>query len=186
MRTRRVFMKEVVLGTGALAAGVAPAQDDLAPAPEPIGPPATGESIPAYLRRQHGGVDPQRYAQILGAANPFKEGDGIVGVAAADERSRGHARQLLAHTRLADIDRYAPYQDTQYAYIEADRPATDSDAPVTVGALREFLLKASETDIKRLMPGLSSDVIGCVVKLMTNEELIAVGSNIFNPLPWKP
>jgi len=33
------------------------------------------------------------------------------------------------------------------------------------------------------MPSLSSDVIGCVVKLMTNDELISIGQKIFNPLP---
>ena len=33
------------------------------------------------------------------------------------------------------------------------------------------------------MPGLSSDVIACVVKLMSNDELIAVGRKVFNPLP---
>ncbi|MFT5325987.1 MAG: ethanolamine ammonia-lyase large subunit [Planctomycetaceae bacterium] len=33
------------------------------------------------------------------------------------------------------------------------------------------------------MGGLSSEVIGCVVKLMSNDELIAVGQKVFNPLP---
>ena len=33
------------------------------------------------------------------------------------------------------------------------------------------------------MPGLSSDVIACVVKLMSNDDLIAVGRKVFNPLP---
>ena len=33
------------------------------------------------------------------------------------------------------------------------------------------------------MPGLSSDVIACVVKLMSNSELIRVGRNLFNALP---
>src|SRR4029434_9695225 len=33
------------------------------------------------------------------------------------------------------------------------------------------------------MNGLNSDVIGCVPKLMSNEELIIVGQKIFNVLP---
>lgn len=33
------------------------------------------------------------------------------------------------------------------------------------------------------MPGLSSDVIACLVKLMSNDELTAVGQKVFNPLP---
>lgn len=32
------------------------------------------------------------------------------------------------------------------------------------------------------MPGLDSDVIGCLVKLMNNCELIKLGSTIFNPI----
>ena len=39
------------------------------------------------------------------------------------------------------------------------------------------------TRSRRIMPGLSSDVIACVVKLMSNDELIAVGRKVFNPLP---
>ena len=33
------------------------------------------------------------------------------------------------------------------------------------------------------MPGLPSDIIACAVKLMSNDELIAVGRKVFNPLP---
>jgi ethanolamine ammonia-lyase large subunit len=33
------------------------------------------------------------------------------------------------------------------------------------------------------MPSLTSDVIACLVKLMSNEELILVGQKVFNPLP---
>ena len=40
-----------------------------------------------------------------------------------------------------------------------------------------------EDEIKQVMPGLSSDAIACVVKLMSNSELIAVGAKVFNPLP---
>src|SRR5206468_7773222 len=52
-----------------------------------------------------------------------------------------------------------------------------------LGELRRFLLRESEAAIQTVMPGLSSDVIGCLVKLMSNEELIAVGRKVFNPLP---
>src|SRR5439155_2886858 len=49
--------------------------------------------------------------------------------------------------------------------------------------LKELLLRESEAAIRPLLPGLSSDVIGCVVKLLSDEELIEVGKKIFNPLP---
>ena len=48
-----------------------------------VAEPKLGEDIFAYIRRVKGGFDSTLYMQILGAANAFKEGDEIVGVAAA-------------------------------------------------------------------------------------------------------
>jgi ethanolamine ammonia-lyase large subunit len=45
----------------------------------------------------------------------------------------------------------------------------------TMGQLKEFLLTRSEAEIKGVMNGLTSDVIGCVPKMMSNEELTVVG-----------
>jgi len=53
---------------------------------------------------------------------------------------------------------------------------------MTMGELKIFLLSAKESDIQPILNGLCSDVIGCVVKIMSNEEIIAVGRKIFNPL----
>jgi ethanolamine ammonia-lyase large subunit len=49
--------------------------------------------------------------------------------------------------------------------------------------LKQYLLTRSETEIHAIKEGLSSDAIACVVKLMSNQELIRVGANVFNPLP---
>ena len=54
---------------------------------------------------------------------------------------------------------------------------------MTLGALKSFLLLEDEDAIQSIMPGLSSDVIACVIKLMSNEELIQIGQKVFNPLP---
>src|SRR6187455_3412682 len=64
-----------------------------------IGEIRDGEDLFAWLARTHGGVDDVKYRQLLGAANPFKEGDEAQGVAAADETSRANSRRLLANTR---------------------------------------------------------------------------------------
>ena len=53
----------------------------------------------------------------------------------------------------------------------------------TMGRLKEFLLTKSEGEIKAIASGLSSEVIGCVPKLMSNDELIALSRKIFNVLP---
>jgi hypothetical protein len=51
------------------------------------------------------------------------------------------------------------------------------------GELKTFLLCESEAAIKSITNGLNSDVIACVVKLMSIDELRAVGGKIFNPIP---
>ena len=49
--------------------------------------------------------------------------------------------------------------------------------------LRTFLLERPEPEIQAILPGLSSDVIACAVKLLTNAELTAVSAKVFHPLP---
>jgi len=144
-----------------------------------------GEDVFRFIARQRGAHDAKLYAQILGAANAFKEGDEIVGVAAADETSRHNARTLLANTRLADIDAHPLHPDTLFAFISAARDAHASArlAEKTLGELKQLLLGADEAEIRQIMPGLSSDVVACVVKLSSNDELIAIGRRVFNPLP---
>ncbi len=144
-----------------------------------------GEDIFGYIQRRRGSFDQQLYLQLLGASNEFKEGDAIVGVAAANDTTRRHARTLLANTRLASIDNHPPLVDGLFALIEKYRDRNQSEIwkSKTLGQLKQFLLLSSEHDIHSMKAGLSSDVIGCLVKLMTNQELIAIGSKIFNPLP---
>lgn len=144
-----------------------------------------GEDIFAYLMRLRGRFDQRLYAQILGAASEFKEGDQALGVAAGDTRSRQTARALLSQTRLSDLDRHTIHPDPLWRFTQSslDPETNRTTSRQTLGQLKEFLLTAAEADIQGIMPGLSSDVIASVVKLMTNDELIAVGQNVFNPLP---
>ena len=139
-----------------------------------------GDDIFSYIQRRNGSFDETLYKQLLGAANAYKEGDKSVGVAAADQASRQNARKLLSNTGLRRIR--PPHVDDLLRTLSVGLdPLRDSVS--TLGDLKAFLLQRDEADIKTLMGQLSSDVIGCVVKLMTNEELIAVGSKVFNPLP---
>lgn len=143
------------------------------------------ESLFGYITRTRGQFDPQLYHELLGAANPFKEGDEIVGVAARDEATRQQARRLLAATQTREIDAHPLLNDELYQLIQAglDQRALARAGQMTLGELKTFLLTQPEDEIQSLMPGLSSDVIGCVVKLMDNTELIQVGAKVFNPLP---
>ncbi|MEM7380833.1 MAG: ethanolamine ammonia-lyase subunit EutB [Bacteroidota bacterium] len=145
--------------------------------------PLESEDIFAYIRRIKGKMDISLYRKIIGAANEFKEGDQTIGVAAADENSRQNARTLLGNTRVEDLERNPLFKD---GILELIQNSTISNGEVqnwTVSELKEFTLGASEESIKEIMPALSSDLIACIVKLMTNEELISVGQKVFNPLP---
>ena len=143
------------------------------------------EDIFAYIGRVQGRFDQTLYRQLLGAANEFKEGDHAIAVAALDAESRGNARALLGNTRISDLADHPVFEDSVSSFIDkvVDQEVTKTIAGWPLAKLKRFLLESDEDSIKGVMPGLPSDVIACVVKLMSNEELIAVGRKVFNPLP---
>lgn len=144
-----------------------------------------GEDVFAYINRLKGGFDAVLYSQILGAANDFKEGDQIIGVAAPDEASRSLARNLLMNTRLGDIVEH-PLLDDQLSILlrkNLDINAFNQTRDWTLGELKQFILTENPDSIKVIARGLHSEVIGTVVKLMNNEELILTSARIFNSLP---
>ena len=185
MHTRRKFVKQMAISSTGIAAGLAGSLGNPLFADLVVETPQRDESLPEYVIRKHGSFNNKLYCQLLGAANEFKEGDQIIGVAAADEASRNNARQLLAKTKLVDIDKLAPHRDELFQFADAARATSEDERHKswTIGELKNALLTLPEESIKRIALALSSDVIGCVVKLMSNEELIAVGSKVFNPLP---
>ncbi len=187
---RRDFLSVMMGGAAAVAVGTLPGcgnpagSDTVLPGvhiPEVL----DGEDVFGYLQRQRGGFDETLYKQVLGAANEYKEGDEAVGVSAADDTSRTNARHLLGNTKIADLDAHPLLQDNLYALIRntADAALAASLGKRTLSWLKSTLLGQDEASIKAFLPGLSSDVIGCVVKLMTNAELTAVGQKVFHPLP---
>jgi ethanolamine ammonia-lyase large subunit len=144
-----------------------------------------GEDIFAFITRTRGAFDVTLYRQILGAANEYKEGDEAQGVAASDAGSRQRARALLRETRIGDLVAHPVFEDQVYAFIHeaVDRTVFERVAGWRMGELQRFLLEQPEDAIHGVMPGLPSDIIACVVKLMSNDELCAVGGKVFNPLP---
>ena len=150
--------------------------------------PLAGEDLFQYIQRQKGSFDLTLYRQLLGAANEFKEGDEIAGIAAASEEDRLNARMLLAETRLKDIREHSVFTDEQSEYIESTtRLFQETESGKAIGKLRmkefkELLLLSNETEIKTLLPYLTSDIIACVVKLMSNNDLVAISGKIFHPL----
>ncbi|MBU6173426.1 MAG: ethanolamine ammonia-lyase subunit EutB, partial [Planctomycetes bacterium] len=144
-----------------------------------------GEGLVQWILRTRGRWDPELYRRMLGAANDFKEGDVLIGVAAANEQERTLARKLLSHTKLKLIDANPPFNDSLSDFIRESIQADVAHrlSEWTLGELKDYLLEKSEAEIHSIRTGLSSDVIACLVRLMSNEELIRVGAKVFNPLP---
>ncbi len=188
MISRRSFLRGLAGCAIAIAPGILAHRSLSAEAAEAVS--AIGRALPdedvfRFIRRQRGTHDTKLYARILGAANDFKEGDGIVGVAAADDASRRNARALLEKTSVADINAHPLHPDSLFSFICSgpNERARKQPAEQSLAKLKQFLLTSDEGAIKEIMPGLSSDVISCVVKLMSNDALIEIGRKVFNPLP---
>ena len=153
-----------------------------------VASPIPEEDIFQYIIRQKGNFDLTLYRQLLGAANEFKEGDEIAGIAAASEEDRLNARMLLAETTLKDIRAHSVFTDEQSEYIETTTQSfQETESGKAIGKLRmrefkELLLLSNEVEIKTFLPYLTSDVIACVVKLMSNNDLVAISGKIFHPL----
>jgi len=144
-----------------------------------------GEDVFQYIQRIKGQFDLTLYQQVIGAANAFKEGDEALGVGADGEATRANARTLLANTKIQALHEKPLLVDSVQKFIwdSTDKAQYEKVKGWTMGELKTFLLTKPEADIKGVMGGLNSDVIGCVPKLMSNEELIKVDAKIFNPLP---
>lgn len=147
--------------------------------------PLPGEGIMQYLRRTEGEVQHKAYQALVGAAGPFKEGDQTIGVAATSPAHRLKAQQLLANTRLSELQDRPLHDDEVFRYAQkgVDKAVYSEIKDWTVGQLKNYVLDSPEADIKKIMPGLPSDAIGSVVKLMDNDDLVKVGQKVFNPLP---
>ncbi|WP_331371276.1 ethanolamine ammonia-lyase [Sinorhizobium chiapasense] len=144
-----------------------------------------GEDVFAYISRIKGGFDQTAYQQVIGAANEFKEGDQAIGVGAENETTRRNARALLANTKVSDLYQRPLFEDDLQKLIwqTTDQVQYEKVKDWTMGQLKEFLLTEPEENIKGVMNGLTSDTIGFVPKLMSNEELVSLSQKIFNVMP---
>jgi ethanolamine ammonia-lyase large subunit len=144
-----------------------------------------GEDVFKYITRVKGSFDQKLYQQVIGASNAFKEGDKTIGVAADTNASRENARKLLANTKIKDITSHPLLNDDLYKFIAKSTNSAQYNKIKnwTMGQMKTYLLTKTEPEIKAVMFGMNSEVVGCLPKLMSNQELIAVDKKIFNPLP---
>jgi ethanolamine ammonia-lyase large subunit len=144
-----------------------------------------GEDVFKYVQRVKGSFDQVLYQQVIGASNAFKEGDKTIGVGADNNASRENARKLLANTKIKDITNHPLLNDDLYKFIAKSINSAQYEKikEWSMGKMKTFLLTKKESEIKAVMFGMNSEVVGCLPKLMSNQELIAVDKKIFNPLP---
>lgn len=144
-----------------------------------------GEDVFAYVQRIKGAYDHEFYKAVIGSANEYKEGDDTLGISADNQTTRDNARTLLGNTKMGALADKPMASDKVYDAVLAatDTAVLDANRNMTMAELKTFLLTKTEDEIKAVMVGLPSDIIGMVVKLMTNAELITVGQTVFNPLP---
>ena len=183
--TRRNFLVMVGAGGVTLAGYSLAARQASGAEIITVGNVKQGEDVFAYISKVKGGFDQTFYQQVIGASNAFKEGDQAIKVGARDEASRKNARALLANTKIKDLYEHPLFEDNLQKLIwqTIDQAQYAKVKDWTMGQLKDFLLTRSEAEIKAIMYGLTSDTIGCVPKLMSNEELITLGRKIFNVIP---
>ncbi|MBN2466581.1 MAG: ethanolamine ammonia-lyase subunit EutB, partial [Deltaproteobacteria bacterium] len=143
------------------------------------------EDVFQYVQRVKGQFDQRLYQQVIGAANPYKEGDEAIGVSADDQVTRYLARRLLANTKIKDLHEKPLFEDNLQKLLwgSIDKAQYEKVKGWTMAELKEFLMTKPEADIRGIMFGLNSDIVGCVTKICSNPELCVVGQKVFNPLP---
>ncbi|WP_270893305.1 ethanolamine ammonia-lyase subunit EutB [Listeria welshimeri] len=116
---------------------------------------------------------------VLAKANEEKSGDRLAGVAAESAEERVAAKVVLSKMTLGDLrnNPVVPYETDEVTRIIQDQVNErihDSIKNWTVEELREWILdhKTTDTDIKRVARGLTSEIIAAVTKLMSNLDLI--------------
>jgi len=102
----------------------------------PLSNQQAGASIISHIQGIHGQFDLTNYRQLIGAANPFKEGDATLNVAAKNEEHRQLARQLLANTSIQEIDTHVLFEDEVQALIKQTTKESTEIANWTLGELK--------------------------------------------------
>jgi ethanolamine ammonia-lyase large subunit len=118
---------------------------------------------------------------LLGKASPFRSGDALAGLAAANHKERVAAQMALADVPLKNFlsEAIIPYEQDEVTRLIIDTHDATAFAPVahvTVGQLRDWLLSdgADTAVLKNLAAGLTPEMASAVSKLMRNQDLIAV------------
>jgi len=123
--------------------------------------------------------------ELFAKANEEKSGDQLAGIAARSEQERVAAKRALAELTLQQIvDKplISPEMDdvTRLILETHDRAEFENIKGLTVGELREFILRdeTTEGDLKRLHWAITPEIAAAVAKLMSNKDLVLAAAKI--------
>jgi len=125
--------------------------------------------------------------RLLGAADYSKAGDRHAGLAADHDTARESARAILSDLTLQHLydspltDNDSRVDTVMRVNYDVDREVFGSIAHLTVGALKDHLLRASGAEIKQIGRGLTGVTAAAVAKLCDVHELIVIARKITNP-----
>ena len=123
--------------------------------------------------------------EVLAKANEEKSGDKLAGVAANSSEERVAAKVVLSQLTLNDLynNPVVPYEEDEVTRIiidQVNKRIFESIKNWTVEELREWILSdtTTDTDIKRVSRGLTSEMVAAVCKLMSNMDLVVAAKKI--------
>ena len=123
--------------------------------------------------------------EVLAKANEPKTGDELAGIAAESAAERVEAKRTLAGMRLETLREHpvVPAEEDEVTRViqqSVREPVYDRIRAWSVADLREFLVASDtgEREIAAIRPGLTSEMIAAVTKLMSNMDLVLVTSKM--------
>jgi ethanolamine ammonia-lyase large subunit len=151
----------------------------------PVGVKKNGRGKEKGQRKKWYGVLVPDLRLVFAHANEEKSGDQLAGIAARSEQERVAAKRALADLPLAEIlanPLIAPETDdvTRLILETYDQKAFASINRMTVGELREFILRDETTDddLARLHWAITPEMAAAVAKIMSNKDLVFGASKI--------
>lgn len=123
--------------------------------------------------------------EVLAKANEEKAGDKLACIAAESMEERAAAKVVLSEMTLSDLrnNPVIPYENDEITKIiqnSVDEEIYSNIKNTTVGEFRDYLLASDENNIKKIMDGLTSEMIAAVTKLMSNMDLVYVSNKLTN------
>ena len=120
---------------------------------------------------------------LLARATPYRSGDALAGVAAADATERVAARLALADVPLRRFldEAVVPYEADEVTRLIVDTHDATAFAPVshlTVGGFRDWLLEADDNAVTAIAAGVTPEMAAAVSKIMRLQDLVLVARKI--------